>query len=108
MRRRCHIEFVSHTEIKVTNFAHQKTFVISAFKPGEGIDLITLKKTKPDEYPIFELSRSYGSGKLGDPLRLAVIAETEAGTRTTVASFDIYGGQQTIEVDFPETKAKKR
>ena len=110
MRRRCCIEWLGHNEIRITNFAHQKVVDVRKLTNKNGIDLITLKPTESKDLPIFELLLDDGTGKLGSPFQISVMARTKQdGCRDTIKTFTIYDGrQQVVEVDFPEESEKKR
>ena len=109
MRRRCCIEWLGHKEIRVTNFIHQKTLNPAKLTNEVGLDLITMKMTKPDEQPFLELLCIEGTGNLGDPFGLMVMARTEESGRDLVKSFTIYDGkEQVISVDFPDAQPRRR
>jgi hypothetical protein len=109
MRRRCCIEWLGHKEIRVTNFAHQRVISPAKLSNEVGLDLITMKITKPDDLPILELLCEQGSGNISDPFQLAVLARTKESGRDRIKSFSIKDGpSQTISVDFPEDKPPRR
>jgi len=105
MRRRCCIEWLGHKQIRCTNFAHQVTISPVKLSGEIGLDLITMKITKHDEFPLLELLLSDGTGDISDPYQLEVMARTKEGGRDRIKSFSIKDGpSQTIEADFPEEK----
>jgi replicative DNA helicase len=100
MRRRAHIEFLNYSNIKVTNFAHQKIFdIISLHKEDLQIDLISVKAIKRSDSSFFKLEIDEKNGVV---FNLMVIAETRKNVYEAIKRFNIYNGkEQTIEVDLP-------
>ena len=102
MRRRAHIEWLGHTSIRVTSACFQKTIdLIDLSAKKEVVDLLTGKRLKVTT--IFCAWVHGGTGKLGDPFSIRVMAEVNQGNLNDVCSpFSIYNGkEQIIEVDFP-------